>query len=187
MPENGSPIYAVIKNIIEHFQISNNTILYSYKCPLHFDFLWNLMGTLPLNPENISKTFVIVWDGMPARNSQDDFANTSKYLTPIDWAIGLSLSVQMAITNHNEAQHEYPDLKILIFTPEPQITLNTDAIRLVEQFPRRDIKYLPWVRIFSPGHKDKVNNIDAFFNTLIDTDNLIRFIRLKRTLLHEWP
>ncbi len=108
-----SPVYLATKKVMELFNFGN-IYIFSYQNENDFKNLWDL---LDLEENSLEKNFppqskvVIIWDNIPSSKSYN-YINTSKYLTPIDWAVGFSLAVNNRL---NDRTDTYPDVKILIF------------------------------------------------------------------------
>lgn len=84
------------------------------------------------------KTYIIVWDDIPPR--QQDVVATSKYLTPIDWAVAFSL-----VVNDNKNDDD-KNVRILILDLNSQSVSNADSVRFFKLFPQT----MPWVRLYRP-------------------------------------
>lgn len=110
-----------------------------------FGYLWEL-DKLPQN-----KTYIIVWDDIPHREKNDVVA-TSKYLTPIDWAVAFSLAVHDKGTAEKKEDGKpiYPDLRILILDLNSQSVSNADSVRFVNQSKDKGIMSMPWIRLYRP-------------------------------------
>lgn len=95
-------------------------------------------------------TLVVVWDGIPAGNTGP--VATAGYLTPIDWAVALSLTVQHSVSvgKRNVSSADYPSLRILVLDIASQSITNSSSDLFVRQFPKRDVMSMPWIRLFSP-------------------------------------
>ncbi len=146
--------------IIKQYAPSNNVSLFSYKNQKHFEKLWKLFDSKP-SITDLSKTFFIVWDRIPSRQGQLDKVYIDKYLTPLDWALAFSIYLLDSVDKKTPI---YPDLKIIIFDLSSKSYEEADSLRYADEFPKRDIKSLPWVRIFSPGDGDVCWNIEDLFN-----------------------
>ena len=143
--QNKSPIYDVIKELVGG---KSQYEPYSYQNKAHFKNLWEF------NSSSGTKTMIVVWDGIPEKTS-GSVVDTSKYLTPIDWAVGYSLY----INNKRKGSGEYPDLRIHIVDDGSQSVSHSDSLKFVYQYCNKEIVSMPWIRIFS---------IDAFCRTLED-------------------
>ncbi|MDO8721466.1 MAG: hypothetical protein Q7J31_04470 [Syntrophales bacterium] len=162
--ENSSPVCSAIKEIRDLFDVSNKKAVYSYKSDEDFKLLWQLLKPT-LEIDELSKTFIIVWDSTPPRSGAYKEINVDKYLTPFDWAVGLTLSIYNA-TQKNTESVSWPDLRIFII--DLNAGLYSDSVKFLDQFPKRTMKNLPWVRIFSPGNSDLYWTIEDFFSDFID-------------------
>ena len=143
--QNKSPIYDVIKELV-----GDKYEIYSYQNEANFKNLWEF------NSSSDTKTMIVVWDGIPEK-TLSSVVDTSKYLTPIDWAVGYSLSIKKRIE-----QNTYPDLRILIFDDGSQSVSFSDSLKFVYQYCNKEIVSMPWIRIFS--------DMAAFSRTLNDLD-----------------
>jgi len=155
--ENNSPVYGAVNKILDLFDIDNKVKVYSYKDEAHFKELWNF--------HNIANSsgppmILVVWDGIPSGKTGG--VNTSKYLTPIDWAVGYSLSINNKATGLNC----YPDSRIIILDVDSQSVSDSDSLKFVYQSSNMDIMSMPWIRIFSAKTTDSRWDIDAFFRNL---------------------
>src|SRR3990167_7742139 len=112
--QNKSPIYDVIKELV-----GDKYEIYSYQNEANFKNLWEF------NSSSDTKTMIVVWDGIPEK-TLSSVVDTSKYLTPIDWAVGYSLSIKKRIE-----QNTYPDLRILIFDDGSQSVSFSDSLKFV--------------------------------------------------------
>lgn len=115
--------------------------IYSYRG--QFGELWKLDELVSTSQNN---TLVIVWDEIPTSKRNDVIA-TSKYLTPIDWAVAFSLAIHRKTSSKKLA---YPFLKILILDLNSQSASNAGSVKLVNQFPKREVMSMPWIRLFRP-------------------------------------
>lgn len=178
---NNSPVYDAIKNIVNLFGVDEKASVFSYKNVDHFKELWKLLATSSPQVDKLSKTFVIVWDGIPARGNQNDFVNTSKYLTPIDWAIGCSLSI-----GRKYKGQQYPDFKILILDLNSSMS-DSDGLRFIGQFPNQSTKNIPWIRIFTPLESSQWG-LEGFFLGIINSEgNDIKIPTIKDVFEKEAP
>lgn len=121
-----------------------------------FENLWELDKLVSV-PQD--KTYVIVWDDIPHKE-KNDVVSTSKYLTPIDWAVAFSLAVHdKAAAEKKEdgkPKSEYPDLRILILDLNSQSVSNADSVRFFKLSPQT----MPWVRLYRPlDAEDFINNL----------------------------
>lgn len=148
---NSSPVYDAIKNIESLFELDDQICVFSYQNQEHFNGLWNLLASSPPQFNVLAGTFVIVWDGIPARGSKNDVVDTSKYLTPIDWAVAFSLFVK------NQCKDAYPNFKILIVGVDPH---STDVNNL-----RHSLVFTPWIRLLMP------NTVDSLIFCLLNSDS----------------
>lgn len=105
-------------------------------------------------------TLVVVWDGMPKR-SQSSQVSTERYLTPLDWVVGLSLEIDSAITSSNEAP---PALRVFIVDLVSSSLSDSDGVRFFQQLPRRTLRSLPWLRLVRPSGS---LNLDWMIGNLI--------------------
>lgn len=163
MPDDNSPVYEAVSNIVGLFELETKTCVRSYRNEAHFKELWDLLSLKPHQFTELSKTYVIVWDGIPARTGQEDVVDTGKYLSPIDWAVAFSIYILDSIGNKSTA---YPDLKIIIFNLSSKSFTESNSLQYIDQFPKRDIISIPWIRIFSPGDGNQGWNMDALINDL---------------------
>jgi hypothetical protein len=134
---------AIVKVLTEIANDPEGTQIYSYRDD--FPDLWKF-DSLPQ-----VKTYVIVWDDIPP--GKQDVVATSKYLTPIDWAVAFSLAVHDKATAGKTPV--YPDLRILILDLNSHAS-NADSVRLVNQSQDRSVMSMPWVRLFRPLDADKL-------------------------------
>ena len=105
---------------------------------------------------------VVVWDGIPVGNTPP--IDTTRYLTPIDWAVALSLSIAKFVSRKSggAGQESCPDLHILIMDLASQNVANALGVRFVGEYPNRGVMSMPWIRLFRPvvengGEWDAVN------------------------------
>lgn len=148
---NSSPVYDAIKNIESLFELDDQICVFSYQNQEHFNGLWNLLTSSPPQFNLLPGTFVIVWDGIPARGSKNDVVDTNKYLTPVDWAVGFSLFI------NNQCKDAYPDFKILIVSVDPY---SKDVNNL-----RHSLVFTPWIRLLMS------NTVDSLICCLLNSDS----------------
>ncbi|MGR3174568.1 MAG: hypothetical protein ACUZ8N_08230 [Candidatus Scalindua sp.] len=149
------PIYEVIESKIKQCGLGNKTQPYSYKNEVHFKKLWEFDSSLSNN------TIVIVWDGIAGTIPEGvpgSLVDTNKYLTPIDWAVGYSLSIKDRIERSS-----CPDLKILIYDAASNLVSYSDSLRFVYQSSNMDVMSMPWIRIFSKEYSGSGRDINAFY------------------------
>jgi hypothetical protein len=136
-------IFEEIKSEINN---SETIELFSYKEDNDFKKLWGF------DPKLSNKTIVIVWDdiaGTKQKGETGSLVDTSKYLTPIDWAVGYSLSFYGEAKNVKEGIGEYPDLKILIVDSASDKASQSDSVKFVYQAPDKRIISMPWIGLYS--------------------------------------
>lgn len=165
MPDNNSPVFETVNDIVGLFELGTKTCVRSYKNEVHFRELWALLSLKPEQLAGLSKTYVIVWDGIPSGSGRSDVVDTGKYLTPVDWAVAFSIHIVDSLDNKRTA---YPDLKIIMLNLMSKSFAGSDSLRYAAQFPMRDMGAMPWIRIFSPGDGNNSWNMEAFFNNLTD-------------------
>lgn len=163
---NSSPVYEAVKNTVSLFDLDDQACVFSYKDKKHFQGLWDLLDSSPEQSDELSRTFIIVWDGIPPRSTD---VVTDKYLTPIDWAVGFSLSVKNKLGDDKKQQ--YPDIRIIILDTG-SASKDSDGIKYVNQLHNRDIKNMPWLRIIASVGGDSGRKLDDFLPTVLNaTDN----------------
>lgn len=111
--------------------------LYSYL--QDFDTLWGFAELI--KSLKAKEDIVVIWDEIP--NSSTGSVNTALYLTPIDWAVAFSLAVCKEETNK-------PNFRITIIDLNSDSFASAPAVRFVNNFPKRDIMSMPWVRLVRP-------------------------------------
>lgn len=154
--QNKSPIYDLIKELV-----GDTFDIYSYQNEAHFKKLWEFNSSFD------KKAMLVVWDGIPQRTSSS-VVDTSKYLTPIDWAVGYSLSIKKRIE-----QNTYPDLRILIFDDGSKSVSFSDSLKFVYQDCNKEIVSMPWIRIFSDiaAFSKTLNNLDPNVSVSLNQSN----------------
>ncbi|MBT6226180.1 MAG: hypothetical protein HOI47_05920, partial [Candidatus Scalindua sp.] len=158
-----SPQYEVIKRKIMQSGLSDTIQLYSYEDKGHFKELWGFGSSLSNN------TIVIVWDGIAGtipEGMPGSLVDTSQYLTPIDWAVGYSLSIKDGTEKGN-----YPDLKILIYDSASDKVSRSDSVKFVYQSSNMDVMSMPWIRIFSAKTPVSSRNSVALFRLLTNLNS----------------
>lgn len=148
MTENNSPLYIALDNFLGLFDIGAEIKHYSYKSKNHFDELWDFES---LNPS----TMVIVWDDIPAKRTSHS-VDTGKYLTPVDWAVGFSLSIH----NRIETTSQYPDLKVFIIDVSHGLQSDDSTLN-------NCLAFIPWVHLIRSGTDGFDNGI---ISMLFDTN-----------------
>ena len=140
-----SSMYLAIKQILTAFGCDSDgqAKAFSYKTGDDFEALWQMVEAGAAS----YKRLVVIWDGMPKRNARD-VVDTGRYLTPIDWVIALSLSIQNKIKSTTPAL--YPDLKIYIIDAGEASASTADSMKFVQMFDGWKIKSIPWLRIYHP-------------------------------------
>lgn len=92
-------------------------------------------------------TMVIVWDGIP--KGQTGAVNTSRYLTPIDWAVALGLQCRDA----------FPSFRVLVFDLGSHLVRDADALRILPMLAQA----LPWFSIYRVDKAPEF--VDAFLES----------------------
>ena len=118
-----------------------------------FKYLWDVNNKRLLQGWIIKggiKTIVLVWDEMPVKK-YDYPLDTSRYLTPLDWAVSFSLNIHKYAENSDA---DYPELRIFILDLVSHQNRHADGVKFFNQFPKRDVSALPWVRLISSIPKD---------------------------------
>lgn len=127
-------------------------MVFSYADNDQFQNLWESVASLSKLVDLCRRpNLVVVWDGVPKRPNPSDSVDIQKYITPIDWAVAISLSAVEKLKGSG-----YPDLKFFIVDSGILSASNSVAARYVEQLSKRDMLAMPWVRIFGPGDTSKV-------------------------------
>lgn len=166
---SNSPVCNAIQKVVDLFNLGDNfsscsedikLIPFSYKEKTHFEKLWGLYD-LPIEKLGELLTIVVVWDGIASGNQ--NLVNTGRYLTPIDWAVGFSLSISNKLK-----KEDYPKLRIIIL--DLGAYSDSESLGVVDQFPKRDIKNLPWIRIINPVDAEKGYDLETFFRDLISPE-----------------
>lgn len=147
--KHGEAIVPKVDGDMRWFQQDGTKILvFSYKS--HFNLLWGLadgVGGLSdiasslvasCRQEDNPLTLVIVWDDIP--KGETDAVDTTRYLTPIDWAVALSLSINKV----KPVDRNYPPIRILIHDLGSQNVSHANSVRIYDQFP----EFLTWVCLF---------------------------------------
>lgn len=117
-----------------------------------FNFLWGThalsSGHLPdcVPPNGQDVTLIVVWDGLPSPR-RSSVVNTGRYLTPLDWAVGLSLEIADAV---KLGRITPPGLRIFLLDLASHVEV-TDSVRFFDLLPRRDLQLMPWIRLISPA------------------------------------
>lgn len=113
-----------------------------------FNYLWHLGRRFERARFQTSRrsTFVIVWDGMPPA-PRGSLVHTDPYLTPLDWAVGFSITAQ-------PDAGEAPDFRIFILDLASSRLPESDSVRYFRQFPPRGPRRMPWIRVFRPAGDD---------------------------------
>jgi hypothetical protein len=121
-----------------------------------FEYLWGLSGTgddgLPdfVTTAGNGITLVVVWDGLPpSAPGSSAGVDTARYLTPLDWAVGLALEIDSTIKSKKIEQR--PALRLFILDLSSSQQRDSDSVQFFEQFPKRTIRSLPWVRLLRPA------------------------------------
>lgn len=155
-----SVVYCALEKANSLFDLGpyNKILLYSYRNDKHFSELWDLFDFY--TPTNNQTTIVIVWDGIPQRNI--DTVNTSKYLTPVDWAVGFSIAINNRIKSKQLSK--YPDLRIVILDLDSTKSWETESIRFFKQAP------MPWIRLMQPLKSS--DGISGFFSKMFLNDSV---------------
>lgn len=96
---------------------------------------------------DVPLTLIVIWDGMPER-TQARLINTDRYLTPLDWVVGLSLAIDAAFT---ESQVPLPALRIFIIDLISSNLSDSDSVCFFQQLPKRTLRSLPWMRLVRPS------------------------------------
>jgi hypothetical protein len=154
---NYSSVCSATNKIIDLFDLNQKVKVYSYKDEECFKKLWNFHR---IEHDSGPPTILVVWDGIP---QSDPSVNTGKYLTPIDWAVGYSLS----IADKEKDPKQYPDLRIIILDVDSQSVSDSESRKFVYQPSKVDIISMPWIRIFSANATYSGRDIDSFFRSLI--------------------
>lgn len=130
-----------------------------------FKYLW---GTKFYKWVNFGgeKTIVLVWDGMPEKENSYPL-NTTRYLTPLDWAVYFSLSIEKDIKTGNK---EYPSVRLFIIDFESKRNSNADSVKFFNQYQKGDVKALPWVRLIAPNPADEYWCISDLIANLLSKD-----------------
>ncbi len=132
---------------------AGGTAIFSYGTSQDFKSLWGLDSSEGLQGiadklylAEGKRTIVIVWDGIPEGDTGEVI--TTRYLTPIDWAVAFSLSVHDKAIADKKAngKAEYPELRIIILDLNSHLVSNADGFRFLKQFPDA----LQWVKIVGP-------------------------------------
>ena len=171
-----SPVYNAVNSVVGLLDFSNQAHIFSYKDKIHFQHLWSLLESDP-PPEKI---FIIVWDGIPESSTQ---VATSKYLTPIDWAVGFSLSVKKTFGDQKD---KYPDIRIIILDVSSSSD-NSDSVKFIKQFKNRDIKDMPWLRIITPIGADSGRALEDFLPAVLNTTDADKMLSMKDAYTSEKP
>lgn len=145
-----------------------------------FSVIWKIVS-VSSQRQNL-KDLVIVWDGIPSGNTGK--VATAPYLTPIDFAVALSLSIHDAVEDRKAAEKtlqpdeppvppvpaEYPELRILILDLDSRHISSSPAVRFVKEFPWRSLMSMPWVRLFRPAvaHESEWDAVNLIENLRTD-------------------
>ena len=154
-------LYNIIKLRLDSAENGKAFSLYSYRDIAHFKKLWEF------DPSLKTGNIIIVWDGIASDTLEPRVVITNKYLTPIDWAVGFSLSIKDRI-----GPEHFPELRILILDDFSQSVPRSDSLKLVYQYSNMAVLSMPWIGIFSAKPSDSVPDIKAFNNTLNTPGNL---------------
>jgi len=127
MAEN-SPVYVAVEKVTGLFDLKDVKI-FSYK--KDFETLWSSLGT---DGGELPQTAVVVWDGTPSGDSGP--VNVRSYLTPLDWAVGLSLWKKGAFFNS----------RIIILDTGSE---HMDGLECW----RGNVELMPWVRVCRLGDR----------------------------------
>ena len=124
----------------------------------HFKYLWDLDKAKLSNEISGGKvqTLIVVWDGMPAKEEEYPL-NTEQYLTPLDWAVSISLKIDKIF----KAKNKHPDFRIFIIDLESKNTPDSGGFKFFDQM-NGYVKALPWVEVISI-----VPNAYLYFTTLL--------------------
>jgi hypothetical protein len=90
------------------------------------------------------RTVLVVWDRIP--HLAVERVSLSRYLTPIDWAVGLSL----AMTPDAATAEPLPGLRFLILDLGSEWNQESESVRLFRGVPGRQVPWLPWIRMVPP-------------------------------------
>lgn len=153
MGGSSSPTSIAVKKIVDLFSAQESVKFYSYQDALDFSELWSLIEDISSSERDFSTpcAFIVVWDGFPERPDKSSPVDVTRYITPIDWAVAFSLSVR-----GKNREGSWPDLKIFIVDVEGLAGSDSGTLKFFENFERRTVKNMPWIRIFGPGQEDQV-------------------------------
>lgn len=139
-----SPIKIALEQVINLFDFGNKSKTYSYKND--FNKLWLFEDFEKEEQINDVEKIIIVWDGIPQRNSKDT-VNTRKYLTPVDWAAAFSLFI-----SRTNPILSYFRIIILDISSEETSTLKAGRT------------LMPWVQVVKQG-------MEAFISILFSSEH----------------
>jgi len=130
---------------------SANIWLFSYRDD--FGSLWGMLDDDSFLEELITgdqqHTITVVWDGIPPRGegaALGTSVDTGEYLSSLDWAMAFSLTIDDKVCKSN--LQTYPPIKILILDLASHTRRNAPASQFFNLFPKRDVKLLPWIRLY---------------------------------------
>ncbi len=111
-----------------------------------FELLWNAVAQSVERTEPL--TVVLVWDSIP--KGQTGAVNTSRYLTPIDWAVALGLRFR---------DTSFP-LRVLVFDLGSHLVADAHALRIMPLLTQ----VFPWFRTY------RIDRAPEFVDALLQPD-----------------
>lgn len=112
----------------------------------------SLIGSRP------GRLIIVVWDGLPVLDTGP--VDTTRYLTPVDWAIALALEVEAQIST------ESVDWRLWILDCGGYRSLHAGTTRFIEDLPDRQVPLIPWLRIVRISEIDPVASILTLIHAL---------------------
>lgn len=159
-----------------------------------FNHLWGIGKAkglsdlaLALQDRKQPLTMVVVWDEIPSGNT--GAVDTTKHLTPLDWAVALSLEIHNAVTLAKDKTNQvYPDLRILILDLNSRFSSDAESVRFFRQFDNLHVKAMPWLHINTPTNDDPEWNTGNIIENMIDPANSQNpVISMKKAFEEEKP
>lgn len=129
---------------------ASNAWVYSYSSLQDFTKLWSpdLVKRMLDKTQQEPITIVVIWDGMPPAKTFG-IASLAELITPVDWAVGFSIAVAKA-SGAEASADSIPNLRIVILDLLSHVYTHAPGIKLINQFPKRQLLSMPWLHVAMP-------------------------------------
>jgi predicted RNA-binding protein with RPS1 domain len=148
---NADPVCTALKYVLSGRE--NVIRLYAYQ--ESFNELWGVDNGIDqlINELITSKIedIIVIWDEIPQGDTRS--VNTTLYLTPIDWAMAFSLAACRIDKDNSNFRITIIDLNSDTYASAP-------TVRFINQYHKRDVMAMPWIRIVRPIYAKDKKGID---------------------------